>query len=356
MDEMVQMLKDLTDAPGVPGNEKAVRDVMARYLAPLGEVITDNLGGVAGIKAGTASSPKVIVGGHLDEIGFMVSRITDEGFLKFQTLGGWLGQVMLAQRVDIITRNGAMLGVIGSKPPHILPAEDRKKPIEIKDMYIDIGATSKDQATEWGVRPGDMIVPHTEFATLRNEKLLLAKAWDNRIGCAVAIETLKRLQGVAHPNTVYGVGTVQEEVGLRGARTMANRIEPDVSIVIDTAIAGDTPGITPDEVSAKVGGGPVMLLYDASMVPHTPLRDLVIETAEQEGIPLQFDRMPGGGTDAGAFHIWGAGAPSVVLGPPVRYIHSHTSLVHLDDFVQLVDLVVAVVKRLDAATLRELVS
>ncbi len=356
MDAVLQMLKDLTDAPGVPGNEKAVRDVMARYLAPLGEVITDNLGGVAGVKQGTATRPKVIVGGHLDEIGFMVSRITDEGFLKFQTLGGWLSQVMLAQQVQVMTRNGPLLGVIGSKPPHILPAEERKKLIEIKDMYIDIGAASKDEASAWGVRPGDMVVPHIAFATLHNEKLLLAKAWDNRVGCAVAIETLKRLQGSEHRNTVYAVGTVQEEVGLRGARTMANRIEPDVSIVIDTAIAGDTPGITPDDVSAKVGGGPVMLLYDSSMVPHTPLRDLVIETAEQEGIPLQFDRMAGGGTDAGAFHVWGAGAPSVVLGPPVRYIHSHTSLLHLDDFVRTVDLVVALCKRLDAATLRDLVS
>ncbi len=355
MSELLQMLKALTDAPGVPGNEKIVRDVTAHYFAPLGEIIHDNLGGVACVKTGTANSPKIVVGGHLDEVGFMVARITDEGYIKFQTLGGWVSQVLLAQRVEIYTRNGPILGVIGAKPPHILSPEDRKKLVEIKDMYIDIGAASQDEATAWGVRPGDMIVPKMEFATLHNEKFLLAKAWDNRIGCAVAIEVLRRLQSETHPNTVYGVATVQEEVGLRGARTMANLIEPNVAIVVDTAIAGDTPGVTPDEVQAKLGKGPVVLIYDALMIPHTPLRDFVIDTAAAVGIPLQFDRMAGGGTDAGAFHVWGQGAPSIAICPPVRYIHSHTSILHLDDFTQTVDLIVALCQRLDAATVQGLV-
>lgn len=352
MDTTLQMMRELTEAPGVPGQEQAVRSVMQRYLEPLGELVSDNLGSIGCRKQGSAAEPKIMIAGHLDEIGFMVVRITDEGYLKFQTLGGWVQQVMLAQRVEVVTRTGRIPGVIGSKPPHLMTAEERKKPIEIKDMYIDVGAASKDEASEWGIRPGDMVVPVMPFSHMRNEQLLLAKAWDNRLGCAVAVEVLRQLQEQQHPNTVYGVATVQEEVGLRGARTMAYTIEPDISFAIDTGIAGDTPGVTPDEVSAKLGKGPVVLLYDASMVPHTGLRDLVMDVAQAVDIPLQFDKMAGGGTDAGAFHVFGRGVPSLVMGAPVRYIHSHTSILHQQDFQQLVTLLVEVVKRLDAEQVR----
>src|SRR5699024_5736345 len=148
----------------------------------------------------------VMVAGHLDEVGFMITRIDKDGFLYFQTIGGWWSQVMLAQRVTIMTKKGDVTGVIGSKPPHILSAEARKKPVEIKDMSIDIGASSKEEAEEFGVQPGYPAVPYFEFTPLKNEKMLLAKSWDNRIGCAIAIEVLKQLKGEQHPNTVYGVG------------------------------------------------------------------------------------------------------------------------------------------------------
>src|SRR5919206_4484773 len=228
MDETLQMMRDLTDAPGVPGQEEAVRRVMRRYLEPLGEIITDNLGSIACRKAGQADGPKVMLAGHLDEIGFMVTRITDEGFLKFQTLGGWWEQVMLAQRVEVYTRDGVVVGVIGSKPPHILSAEDRKKVYEKKDMFIDVGASSRAEAEAFGIRPGDPVVPVCPFTVMKNEKLLMAKAWDNRFGCGLAIEVMRRLKGKQHPNEVYGVGNVQEEVGLRGAVTTTNAIGPDI--------------------------------------------------------------------------------------------------------------------------------
>jgi endoglucanase len=356
MDETLEMWRELTEAPGVPGNEKAVRSLMQRYLEPMGELLTDNIGSIVCRKVGQAEQPKVLIAGHLDEIGFMVTRITDEGFLKFQTLGGWLSQVMLAHRVNIYTRNGPLLGVIGAKPPHLLSPEERKKLVEIKEMYIDIGASSKDEAESWGVRPGDQIVPASSFTQMRNEQLLLAKAWDNRVGCIAVIEMLKRLQDESHPNTVYGAATVQEEVGLRGARTTANLVEPDVSIALDTAIAGDTPGIAPDEASSKLGKGPVLLVFDASMVPHTELRDLVADVAAEEKIPLQFDKMDKGGTDAGAFHISGRGVPSVVLGVPTRYIHSHNAILHREDINQTAALLAAVCKRLDADTVNRLKS
>jgi len=350
------MMRELTDAPGVPGQEDAVRRVMRRYLEPLAEVITDNLGSIAGRKVGRAGGPKVLLAGHLDEIGFMVTRITDEGYLKFQTLGGWWEQVMLAQRVEVFTRNGALIGVIGSKPPHILDAEERNRPVKKQAMFIDIGAASRDEAEGWGVRPGDMVVPVCPFTTLRNEKLLMAKAWDNRFGCALAIEVLRRLKGDQHPNEVFAVGNVQEEVGLRGATTTTNLIAPDIGFALDTGIAGDMPGVGPDEAAGKLGGGPVILLYDGSMIPHTGLRNLVIDTASAEGIPLQFDKMAGGGTDAGKIHVFGAGAPSLVVGVPVRYIHTHAAILHRDDFDNAAKLLVAVIKRLDDETVRQLKS
>jgi endoglucanase len=356
MDETLQLLKELADAPGVPGQEEAVRQVMRRHLEPLGEVSTDNLGSVIGRKEGAPGGPKVMLAGHLDEIGFMVTRITDEGYLKFQTLGGWWEQVMLAQRVEVYTRQGPVLGVIGSKPPHILGPEERTKVVDKKAMFIDIGAASRAEAEAWGVRPGDAVVPVGPFAEMRNPDLIMAKAWDNRFGCALAIEVLRRLQGQAHPNSVYAVGTVQEEVGLRGAATTTNIIQPDIGIALDTGIAGDMPGVSPDDAAGKLGAGPVILLFDGSMIPHTGLRNLVIDVAEAENIPLQFDKMPGGGTDAGRMHIFGAGVPSVVIGIAVRYIHTHAAIMSRRDFDQAAALLTALIGRLDAETVRRLKS
>src|SRR5215211_3779641 len=347
------MLEDLTDAPGVSGFEEPVRRVMRRYMEPLGEISTDHIGSIIGRKAGPSGGPKVVLAGHMDEIGFMVTRITDDGYLKFQTLGGWWEQVMLAQRVEIYTRSGPVIGVIGSKPPHLLSAEERKKMYEKKAMYIDIGASSREQAESFGIRPGDPVVPICPFTVMKNEKLLMAKAWDNRFGCGLAIEVMRRLQGQPHPNEVYGVGNVQEEVGLRGATTTTNMIAPDIGFALDTGIAGDTPGISADDAVGKLGGGPVLLVYDGSMIPHTGLRDLVSDAAEAEGLPLQFDRIPGGGTDAGKIHVFGAGVPSLVIGVPVRYIHTHAAILHRDDFDNAARLMAAVVNRLDAETVQQ---
>jgi endoglucanase len=191
---------------------------------------------------------------------------------------------------------------------------------------------------------------------MANEKLLMAKAWDNRFGCGLAIEVMRRLKDEQYPNEVYAVGNVQEEVGLRGAVTTTNAIAPDIGFALDTGIAGDTPGIKPDEAQGRLGKGPVILLYDASMIPHVGLRDLVIDTAQEAGIPIQFDTIAAGGTDAGKIHTFGAGVPSLVVGVPVRYIHTHAAIMHRDDFDSAAKLLVAVIKRLDAETVRQLKS
>ncbi|QPC47177.1 M42 family metallopeptidase [Mangrovibacillus cuniculi] len=347
--ETLTMLKELTDANGVPGNERAAREVMKKWIAPYAtEIETDGLGSLIAKKIGEENGPKIMVAGHLDEVGFMVTSITDKGFVRFQTVGGWWSQVMLAQRVTITTRSGEEItGVIGSKPPHILPPEARKKPVDIKDMFVDIGATSKDQVLEWGVRPGDMVTPYFEFTVMKNPDMLLAKAWDNRIGCAIAIDVLKQLKDEKHPNVVYGVGTVQEEVGLRGARTSASQIKPDIAFGVDVGIAGDTPGVTEKEALSKMGDGPQIVLYDASMVSHKGLRDYVTDVADELNIPYQFDAMPGGGTDSGAIHITANGVPSLSITIPTRYIHSNAAMLHKGDYEKAVKLIVEVIKRLD---------
>ncbi|MGE5672534.1 MAG: M42 family metallopeptidase [Mycobacterium leprae] len=354
MDTRLVMYEELTSAPGISGYEDPVRKVMTRYLEQYAdETITDNLGSVCGVKYGKKGGPRIMIAGHLDEVGFIVTTITDKGFLKFQPIGGWWSQVLLAQRVKIITRKGELMGVVGSKPPHILTPEERNKVVQIKDMFIDIGAASKEEAMEFGVRQGDPIIPHCDFAVMPNPKVLLNKAWDNRAGCAVAIMALEELKGQKHDNVVYAAGNVQEEVGLRGAVTMANTVEPDIGIALDVGIAADVPG-THGELEGEMGKGPLVLLYDASMVPNQSLRNLVIETAEELNIPLQFQSMAGGGTDAGRMHLWGPGVPSVVIGFATRYIHSHVSLIHRDDMENAAKLVAAVIKKLDSATVQKI--
>ncbi|WP_078391886.1 M42 family metallopeptidase [Shouchella patagoniensis] len=352
MDEQLQMLKALTNANGISGFEKEAREVMHSYISPYADSVeTDHLGSLIAKKTGLANGPKIMVAGHLDEIGFMVTTIDEKGFLRFQTIGGWWGQVMLAQRVTVMTKSGYIDGVIGSKPPHVLSPEARKKPVEIKDMFIDVGASSKEEAQEFGIMPGDAIVPVCEFTVMKNEKLLMAKAWDNRIGCAIAIDVLKNLQGEDHPNIVYGVGTVQEEVGLRGAKTSAHAIKPDIGFGVDVGIGADTPGTKGE---GTLGAGPQIILYDASMIAHKDLRDFVVQTAESNEIPYQFDSIAGGGTDSGAIHLTADGVPALSITIATRYIHTHAGILHRDDYENTVKLLVEIIKQLDSDKVKEL--
>ncbi len=354
MDSTEVLLKEITEAPGVPGYEGEVRAIIRRYLRGLASIEQDKMGSIICKKAGLADSPKVMLAGHMDEIGFMVKLVTKEGFVKFVPLGGWWDQVMLAQRVVIKTAQGDVFGVTGAKPPHLLPLEKRKKMVEKKAMYIDIGASSEEEVKERGVRPGDPIIPVSDFAVLANPKTYMSKAWDDRVGCALFIQAIQRLAEERHPNTVYGVGTVQEEVGLRGAKTSAHVISPDVAIILEVDIAGDVPGIEPDESTTKMGEGPTLLVYDKRMIPNLKLRDLVIETAQELDIPLQFSAIEGGATDGGMIHIHAGGVPTVVLGVPTRHIHSHVGIMHRDDYDNALRLVVALIRKLDQTTVEGL--
>jgi len=352
MDNTLQFLKDLVEAHGAPGFESDVARVMERYLKGLGTFSRDRLGSFVCEKRGTSDGPRVMLMGHLDEVAFMVKSVTPEGFVSFLPLGGWWGHVVLAQRLVIKTRKGDVIGVVGSKPPHELKEDDRKKVLEIKDMYIDVGASSGfDVRKRLDIRPGDPIIPDSPFTVMANPNLLLAKAWDNRIGCAMAAETLRQLEAVSHPNTVIAGATVQEEVGLRGAQTSAFKVQPDVALALDVGIAHDTPGTEGEE---KLGGGPLVVIYDATYIPNRGLLDLVIDTAAKLRIPLQFESVERGGTDAGKFHVTGQGVPSISMGVPARYIHSHVSIIDRRDFDRTVKLLVGVVKRLDKKTVARL--
>lgn len=348
MDQTEKMLQELTDAHGVPGHESEIRSVIHRYVDSLGTVSQDKIGSV--ICAQGTAGPKVMLAGHMDEIGFMVRHITEEGFLRFIPLGGWYDQVLLGQRVVVKTLKGDVPGVIGCRPPHLIPADERSKVVEKKTMYIDVGATSKQDIEEAGVRVGDPVVPDSKFTVMANPKLYLAKAFDDRVGCALAIKTLQAFASEPHPNRLYGVATVMEEVGLRGATTSVEVVDPDVAIILESDIAGDVPGIKPEESSVKLGKGPTVLVFDARMIPNLKLRDLMIETAKELGIPLQFSAIEGGATDGAAIHLHKSGVPTVVMGVAARHIHSHTSIIHRDDFDNAAKLLVGVVKKLDATT------
>lgn len=352
LDETLAMLKELTDVNGIAGNEREPREVMKKYIAPFADQITtDGIGSLIAEKVGKEDGPRIMIAGHLDEVGFMVTRIDDKGFLHFQTIGGWWSQVMLSQRVTVTTsKYETITGIIGSAPPHILSPEARKKPADIKGMFIDIGASSKEEAMDWGVRPGDMVTPYFEFTVMKNEKMLMAKAWDNRIGCAIAIDVLKKLKGVEHPNRVFGVGTVQEEVGLRGAKTAAAAVQPDLAIAVDVGVAVDTPGLSEKDGLGKAGDGPGLVIYDGSLIAHKGLRDFIVSVAEEMNIPYQFDHIPGGGTDAGSIHLTGKGVPSISITIPTRYIHSNAGILNREDFEHTVELIVELIKRLNRET------
>ena len=347
----LQMLKELTEANGVPGFETEIREIIKKHLGGLTAISYDGLGSIICEKRGASPEPRIMLPGHMDEIGFMVKLIDKEGFIRFAPLGGWFDQTLLAQQVLILTDKGPVPGVIGSKPPHILPPEERGKVIIKKNMFIDVGATSRKQAEkEFGIRIGNPIVPRAGFEVMKNPKLLMAKAWDDRVGVGLFIDVIKALADEKHPNAVYGVGTVQEEVGTRGAETSADVVNPDVCIVLDVGIAADTPGISPEEAQGKIGKGPILYALDAGSIAHHRFHAFMVKLAEKEKIPYQLSVLEGGATDGRAIQLHQRGVPTVNVAIATRYIHSHTGIIHVDDYDAALRLLLEAIKRLDAKT------
>ncbi|MGO4898152.1 M42 family metallopeptidase [Bacillus sp. GM2] len=346
------LFQTLTELPGAPGNEHLVRRFMKKELEKYAdEILQDRLGSVFGVKHGPEGSPKIMVAGHMDEVGFMVTSITDNGLLRFQTLGGWWSQVLLAQRVEIHTDNGPIPGVIASTPPHLLTDEQRRRPMDIKNMMIDIGADDREDAERIGVKPGQQIVPICPFTPMANEKKIMAKAWDNRYGCGLSIELLKELQGAELPNTLYSGATVQEELGTRGAQTAANMIQPDLFFALDASPANDASG--DKNQFGQLGKGVLLRIFDRTMVTHSEMRNFVLDTAETHDIPYQYFVSPGG-TDAGRVHISNEGVPSAVIGICSRYIHTSASIIHVDDYLAAKELLIKLVKACDSSAVQSI--
>ncbi|UCH01349.1 MAG: M42 family metallopeptidase, partial [Candidatus Bathyarchaeota archaeon] len=300
-EKSLSVFKRLVESFGPSGFEYETIRIIKEYLEPYAdEIVSDKLGTVAYVKHGTAKKPRVLLAGHIDEIGFVVSGIDQKtGFLTFKPLGGWWDQVLLGQRVITRTSKGNLLGVIAAKPPHLLPEEERKKVVEKNNMYIDIGVSSYDEAEKAGVKIGDPIVPWSPLSIIHEGKIAMGKAFDDRVGAFAIMEAIRRIQEnkTIHPNTIFGAATVQEEVGLRGARTIAHVVDPDVAFVLEVDIAGDVPSIKPIDAPTKMGKGPTLLTFDRSMIPNQPLKEFVIETAKDANIPLQLSHVYRGATD-----------------------------------------------------------
>jgi len=321
-----ELLKELTEAHSVPGYEDEVRAIFADELENIGGTLdTDRQGSVYFERGlGEGNGPRVMIAGHMDEVGFRIQHIRPDGYLKFVPVGGWWPHTLLAQRVEILTKSGEkILGVISSTPPHFLSEDKRNRVMAIADLFIDIGASSDHEAREsFGISLGDPVAPATEFTAMQKENYYMAKAFDNRVG---------------------------------GAKSLANKAQPDVVLILEGPPADDTPGFYPSESQGKLGGGVQIRLHDPSAIMNPRLADLAIETAEREGIPHQVTVRSSGGTDAGSFSMANHGAPCVVLGVPSRYIHSHNAIINIEDYLCMVRLTVALVKRLDQEKVNELI-
>ncbi len=326
---MFELLKRLSNAHGISGYEDEIRDIIREELEDcVDEIKVDKLGNIICIKNGREF--KEMITAHIDEIGFIVKQIDEKGFIRFAPIGGWFDQIVLGQRVVLHGKKGKIYGVIGCKPPHLMKEEERKKVVEIRDMFIDVGASSRDEVLEMGIEIGTPITLDRELVKIGKNKVS-GKALDNRVGVAAMIEAIKNTESDA---TIYAVGTVQEEVGLKGARVSAFAIEPDVALAVDVCIAADFPGAESAHMDISLGKGTVITVVDASgrgIIVSKKVLNWLVETAEKYGIPYQLEVAEGGTTDATAIHLTKSGIPTGVVSIPSRYIHSPVEVIDLDD-------------------------
>src|SRR5215813_6125629 len=354
-DRVVKLLKLLTEAPGPPGFEDPVRRIMAEQMKPFADKISyDGLGSV--IAQQGATGPHIMLDAHMDELGGMVRRIRPDGFISMQMLGYWLTAALPDQRWVILGAKGPVLAVTDIWDAHIAP-HDASGHTAQQDLYLDTGARSADEVAKLGISPGDPVAPVSDFEVLANNRYL-AKAWDDRVGCAVMLEVMRRLQKVPHPNQVFYAATVQEEgsVVMRGAQTSARLISPDIGFSLEVGIPNDVPGPGPDAAQEVLGGGPGMMLYTFSELPNRKLVAHVKEIARAQKIPLQLDFVPGFGDDAGAIKLYNIGIPVTTILVPARSTHAHNGIIDRADFDRTVDLMVALIQSLDAATVAKIKS
>ncbi|MDD3574629.1 M42 family metallopeptidase [Methanospirillum sp.] len=337
------LLKKLSDAHGLSGFEGNIKTIIRKELeGHIDEISEDRLGNLIAIKRGTGLS--IMIASHMDEIGLMVQYIDEKGFIKFVGIGGWFNPTLHTQRVVLHGTKGQVSGVIGSKPPHVMTPEDRKKEIKMEDLFIDVGATTAEEVAELGIEIGTPVTIEQELIQLANNRVT-GKALDNRVGVLVLIETLKKMKTSM---TVYAVFTVQEEVGLKGAKVSAYALHPDIAIATDVTIPGDHPGVTKKEASVEMGKGPVLVLASASgrgLLSDTRLVSWLRSAGDKMKIPYQLEVGDGGNTDASIINLVRDGIPSIPLSVPSRYIHSPVEVVDLKDVESTIDLLVEALKK-----------
>ncbi len=338
-----ELLRKLSNAHGVSGSEGSVFSIIRKELkGHVDEIREDPLGNLIAVKRG--SKFKVMLAAHMDEIGLMVKYIDEKGFVRFVALGGWYGPTLYNQRVILHGTKGPCFGVIGGKPPHMMDEEERKKGVKVDDMFIDVGVANRQEAEVLGIDVGTPVTVDREFAELAHDRVT-GKAFDNRAGVAMLIKTLKELDS---PLTIYGVFTVQEEVGLKGARTSAYTLEPDCAIATDVTIPGDHPGIDLKDAPVEMGKGPVITIVDSSgrgLIASRKVVKWLKDAADANSIPVQLEVGSGGTTDATAIHLTKGGIPSTTVSIPSRYIHSPVEILDIRDIEAGVKLLVEALKQ-----------
>lgn len=348
-DRTIDLLRKLTDAAGPSGFEEPIRKVMVDEMRPFASSITfDGLGSIIATQG--TSGPRIMVDAHMDELGGMVRRVTPKGLLTMQMLGGWLDQALVDQRWVIIGSKGPVKAVTGIRDVHVVPADERTRVYNRDGLYLDVGASSEAEVRAMGISVGDPIVPDAPFEVMNGTNRYLGKAWDDRVGCGVVIEAMRRLASEPHPNQIVWAITTQEEIGLRGAHTASDAIKPELGIAIEGGITGDVFPGRPEETQAVLDGGPVLFVYDSSALPNRKLSAFVKQTAAARKLPLQLDLVQGYGDDSAEIQKSTAGVPTVNLLVPARYTHAHNGVISRRDFDQTVDLVVSMLKTLDAKT------
>ena len=348
--EIKNLLKRLTEAPGVSGYEGDVGKIVYRELERYaGSVEVDSFGNVISLKkASVKGALKIMLAGHMDEIGLIIRHIDEKGFLHFERIGGVFPRGMFFQPVTVHSKKGSVSGLTSCKPPDT-PEEANKMP-ELKAFFIDVGAKSRVEAEKLGVRIGDSVTFERPFKTLGSGNILASKAFDDRVGVCVVIQTMKNLAKQKLQADVYGVADVQEEVGCRGAQISAYKIAPNMAIAVDITLAGDIPGVAEKDQVTKLGAGPAIKVMDMTgggslgLISHLKVRELLVSTAEEEKIPYQMEVLPRGSTDAATIHLTREGVPSGVISIPTRYAHSYEVL-DIHDVVNAVKLLTATVKK-----------
>lgn len=327
-----ELLEELTETSGVPGYEDRIRAVVRRELeSEVDTVQTDGMGNVVGTIEGT-SDTSVVVAAHMDEIGFMVRHITDDGFVQVDALGGWDPRVLKAQRVTIHTDDEDITGLIGSVPPHTLDEEQREQTDDVEDIHIDVGLDGEDASER--ISRGDLVT--MEQTTEQVGDHITGKALDDRVCLFTVLETARRIE---NPEvTVHFAATVQEEVGIRGAQALGVDLDPDLAIALDVTVANDIPGFGAADHVTELGSGAAIKLKDSSVITNPKLNDRLETLADENDIETQLEVLPAGGTDTAGFQRSGGAVPAGAISIPTRYLHTVTESAHVDDIAATIDL------------------